>query len=380
MGRSLSTAGAVAAATGRFNEFELFAKGGTFDWMVPVNLDPKSSIFVRVWGAGGNQGASGGAGLPNAGGGGGFSSKLIPAADLTLGGLISLAIGENSGVHDGVGGSTSFGAFLSATGANDGFNDADNLGVAEYGAGGIGVGGDVNRRGGRGGLGFNTLSSSGYGGGGGSAPAPDGRSDGYAGGDAVNVMPGAGASIHFAGKTPLVSIGNGGAGGSGTAGPGNVQGSANGTYYGRGGQGGNGIFGPGGVAGVTASYSNAVGSIQSGGNGEGGMVLDPNSFILGGGGGGGGASSVHSSSSPTAPAGNGGPGAGGGAGTNISTTGAPGGNGGMLGGGGGTGPNLAPGHGGNGGGAGATGNARGAQQGYGLGGDGLILIQFKLIH
>ena len=57
--------------------------------------------------------------------------------------------------------------------ANGGSTAGDD--TANCGVGGIGVGGDVNRRGGRGGQGFEGTSNTSGGGGGGSAPAPSGR-------------------------------------------------------------------------------------------------------------------------------------------------------------------------------------------------------------
>lgn len=94
---------------------KFFNSSGAF--LVPAGC---ASVRVRLWGGGGQSG----------GGGGGFAMKTIT----------SLTPGETVAVTVAVaGGTSSFGAYVSATG-----------GVANGGAGGSGSGGDINYAGGAG--------------------------------------------------------------------------------------------------------------------------------------------------------------------------------------------------------------------------------------
>jgi len=95
-------------------QIELFSNTGTFT--VPIGV---SKVRVRVWGGGGN----------TLGGGGGFAMKVC---DVTQGSTIAVTVGIAEQT-------SSFGSFVSATGG------------ATSGAGGTGVGGDVNFTGGMGG-------------------------------------------------------------------------------------------------------------------------------------------------------------------------------------------------------------------------------------
>ena len=117
-------------------QVQMFPKTGTFT--VPLNV---KRVRVRLWGGGGIAG----------GGGGGFAMKVC---DVTPAQVIAVTVGAGSS------GTSSFGAFCSATG-----------GANSNGAGGIGTGGDVNYQGGQGDVG----------GGGAANLFGDGSEAGYAG-------------------------------------------------------------------------------------------------------------------------------------------------------------------------------------------------------
>lgn len=129
---------------------QAFTSSGTFT--VPSGI---TAVKVTVVGGGGNGGSGytgcgqqGGAG----GGGGGLAIKYITG--LTPGGTVSVTVG-------GATGTSSFGAYCSATGGSNGANGAPSAGAG--GAGGSGSGGDLNMTGARGG----DLTGRGPGGGGG---------------------------------------------------------------------------------------------------------------------------------------------------------------------------------------------------------------------
>ncbi len=92
-------------------QIQMFPQSSTF--IVPIGV---SKVRARIWGAGG----------ANQGGGGGFAMKVCNVVE---GSSIAITVGDSSQA-------SSFGAFASAT-----------AGVTS-GAGGIGVGGDVNYQGG----------------------------------------------------------------------------------------------------------------------------------------------------------------------------------------------------------------------------------------
>lgn len=199
-------------------------------------LIPATSIRVRLWGAGAG----------NTGAGGGFAMKVL--SGLTVGQSVTATIGVK-GVS-AAGGSTSFGAYFSASGGT-----SASGGVP--GVGGVGIGGDVNNTGG--------ASASGSNGGGGGAANLLGR--GGAGGEANSAGESA-SSGGGGGATPSYAGTIGGFGmapsgefgidlmgcGSGTSGP-----AGNGMYEspsppnaGNGGGGGSGKAGsfPGGGGGA----------------------------------------------------------------------------------------------------------------------------------
>ena len=112
---------------------------------VPAGI---TSLRVRVWGNGGSTDSQGRGG----GGAGGFAMKTITG--LTSGASISATIGTTRGATN------SFGSYVSATGGANTDNDTTG------GAGGVGVGGDINHTGGKG---ADHSNNTNWGGGGGAA-------------------------------------------------------------------------------------------------------------------------------------------------------------------------------------------------------------------
>lgn len=362
--------GGGGTANGEFNAYRIYRHSGSYTWTKPSNLKEGSRILVHVWGAGGCGGQQG-TDTGRGGGGGGLAVKYID--ETALGATEAITIGVGSEAVAGIGGTTSFGSHCSATGGNSGHNATDNEGSgALYGVGGLGLQGDINRRGGRGGSGYNGASTNAGGGGGGSAPAPYGISDGFDGGRGRSTRSGGGGGgIGGKGGDSV----QGGAGGGGSAGPGQHN---NVSYYTGGG--GAGLMNDGGQPRDCqygyASYGDS-GDVMNGGNGGDGAELGPNTIIFGGGGGAGGTHVAVSSGYYGFNAGHGGPGGGGGGHNEYSTSqyGFAG-NGGILGGGGGSSHQSSAGHGGNAGGGGGCGY--GGSTYWGHGGHGLIIIQYRI--
>lgn len=176
---------------------EVFTSSGTFT--VPSDV---SAVKVIVVGGGAGGHFSGGATIPVAGGGaGGAAIEYITSS---LGSSVSVTVGAGgtggtSGDNDGTaGGTSSFGAFCSASGGGVASGSAG-------GAGGIGSGGDINIRGGdgsNGGGGSNYVSGNGgssFMGGGGRGSSSSGVAGsaggnyGGGGGGGLNANGGAGA-------------------------------------------------------------------------------------------------------------------------------------------------------------------------------------------
>ena len=388
-----SSSHATGAWTNGWDEFY----DGVYTWTKPSNIKADLPLRVWVYGPGGNSGTYASSGNSYGGGAGGMAYKEIAIA--SLGATETITVGRaQKDTRDSRGTTSSFGSHCSATAGNDGYNSSNPTGnpnstgessnpqasiQSGYAQGGIGVGGDINRRGGQGGQGSNDPGS-GYGGGGGGAPGPHGHKDGGNGGRGTSYCGGSGGSINFHGIRPHTTFTP--PGGSGTAGQGN------GPYDGgerrvRGGNGGAGLFGAGGVGGAGNWWDNNDQMRPSGNNGksgEGGAIWDPNMIFLGGGGGGGVNSTRGSSSCWTMNGGCGGPGAGGGAvgayNSSNDTRGAMGGNGGVLGGAGGSGQYQNGGTAGLAGGGGATGWDGQTRQQMGTqgGGNGLIIIQYAI--
>ena len=365
---------------------------GVYTWTKPSGINASYPLKVWVWGPGGNGGNNSSSGTGYGGGGGGMAYKEIAVASLNATETVTVGKPQFSTIGSR-GTTTSFGSHCSATGGNDGDYNTNPTGnpnatgensnpqTSSYGQGGIGIGGDINRRGGWGGEGT-VNPSSGAGGGGGSAPAPDGHRDGCMGGRYYNYAGGGGASIFYPGTRAQNNYTSGG--GSGTAGFGNSSMDTSGQRQSSG-NGGAGHFGAGGIGGAVRWYSNndnARPCQSSPSSGLGGAIWDPNLLFFGGGGGGGGAAGRFSSAMMMSNGACGGPGAGGG-GCNTydssnDTRGSIGGNGGVLGGAGGAGQYQQGGNGGCAGGGGGSGwdgyvnQSRGQQ----CGGMGLVVIQY----
>lgn len=179
-----------------------YSTAGSFSWVVPASV---RKAFVRLWGAGGG---GGGSQLPAAAGGGGGGGYAEGYVDVTPGATVPLLIGSGGAAgnmatgtgYGSTGGSTSFGAFLSATGGGGGERAVMNSqGVS--GGGGQGAGGSRQSRGGSGSSGTYV----------GTSPAMQlgGQGGGTGGGGGGGG--GSSSGLGDAGQTP----GGGGAGGAG---------------------------------------------------------------------------------------------------------------------------------------------------------------------
>ena len=135
-----------------------FSSSATFT--VPAGI---TSVRARVWGGGGG-GAWGANNYGSGGAAGGFSMKVVTG--LTPGGTVAVTVSAATAIRPctttatqgTTGGTSSFGAYCSATGGTRGNNSAGSAV-----AGGIGTGGDINFDGGAGNAA--TLSTAGGGGG-----------------------------------------------------------------------------------------------------------------------------------------------------------------------------------------------------------------------
>lgn len=154
-----------------------FSVSGKF--VVPAGV---SKLRVRVVGAGGGRGTGG---VGGGGGGGGYAHGVF---GVTAGQSFVVTVGVGGNSVDG--GSSSFGALISATGGKKGNSSSPYNG----GAGGVGVGGDFQSKGGKGGTG----DSSGTPGGGGAAGSQLG--DGGDGGDWISGSNGGGGGGVGGGK------------------------------------------------------------------------------------------------------------------------------------------------------------------------------------
>lgn len=111
--------------------WRFFGEPGNYNWTVPAGV---SKIRVRVLGGGGGAGTN-----AAGGGGGGYAHGVF---DVTPGATYSIVVGaRGSGGADG--GTSSFGALISATGGK-----GSPAGSTVSAAGGVGVGGDFRASGG----------------------------------------------------------------------------------------------------------------------------------------------------------------------------------------------------------------------------------------
>jgi hypothetical protein len=167
---------------------QVFSTAGTVNFTVPAGI---YALFCEVEGAGGGAAVAGygtsGAG-GEGGGGGGYASGWI---DVSPGQVIAVTCGAAgvtsiSGSNGTAGGTSSVGAFMSATGG------AGATSSGSPGLGGIGTGGSLNLRGGSGADGSQLDNTSLFFGGSGAGPI-GGQGGCVAGGAAV--WPGGGAGI-----------------------------------------------------------------------------------------------------------------------------------------------------------------------------------------
>lgn len=143
---TLQTTAAIAGAPGFGGFTNMAVYTTTSFWTVPAGVTKCKVTVVGGGGYSGNPGANnlvdpvqkyGGGG----GGGGGASIKII--SGLIAGNTISITVGA-------AGGTSSFGAYCSATGGATGGSAVNNGGPGPGGSGGIGVGGNLNIGGGGG--------------------------------------------------------------------------------------------------------------------------------------------------------------------------------------------------------------------------------------
>ena len=352
-----------------YNTLDWYDRGGSFTWTKPDDIDDSKPILVHVWGAGGTGGTGN---LSFGGGGGGLAVKLIDVS--ALGATETVTVGATADANSQAGAS-SFGSHCSATGGNGGTctveNPSGDTSNNLHGNAGIGVGGDVNKRGGRGGGTYYSSASNCGGGGGGSAPAPYGVSVGFVGGNGATYAGGGGGGIGGNGKAGAYVGGTGG----GTTSSSQVTQSPSSYYTPM--PGGNGFAAAGAAGSIRYAYTTyGDGTPSSGVEGQGQFIINPNQIFMTGGGGAGGMEYVQSTYGITCGATGGGPGAGGGGGAsgsgrNYTQTGA---SGGILGGGGGAAMYSGGGQGGLAAGGGAVGYS--VNFGYGMGGCGLVILQY----
>jgi len=143
--------------TGRLLRITQFTQPGTFTYTKPSDIN---AVIVHVVGGGGGGGGTKGSstlsGAGSGGGGGGMAVKLMSATSLTSTVTVMVGVGGSAGTSTlpgMTGGSSSFGAFCSATGGAGGVSDTTgsiSLYTSIGSAGGMGAGGDFNIAGGPG--------------------------------------------------------------------------------------------------------------------------------------------------------------------------------------------------------------------------------------
>jgi hypothetical protein len=142
------------AAAGGFSNMEVFTSTGT--WTNPGSV---TKVKVTVTGGGGGGATNQGSGFAQAGGGGGTAIEVvtIPTAPVSItvgaGGTEGIHGPGNTGLENGSsGGTSSFGAYCSATGGSGGVGcdpgGNNNYTLQHSDNGGSGSGGTINIRGG----------------------------------------------------------------------------------------------------------------------------------------------------------------------------------------------------------------------------------------
>lgn len=157
---TLGASGASSAGFGRFrNRIELFdIIPGTRQLTIPEGWS-KIRVAVVGGGAGGRNATSSTRGYGGGGGGGGYAEIEL---DVVPGQTYIYTVGAGGDANQD-GGTTSFGALLSATGGKTATDPTSA--ASKGGTGGTGIGGTINKAGGAGGNGFDTTNGGGGGGG-----------------------------------------------------------------------------------------------------------------------------------------------------------------------------------------------------------------------
>jgi len=127
----------LTGIAGGFSNMDVFTSPGT--WTNPGNVQ---KVKVTVVGGGGTGGTANGGGGAGGGGGGGSAIEIIPFPSGTN---VPISVG-------GASGTSSFGAYCSATGGSGG---SSGTGVQGGGNGGTGSGGQINMSGQKGSAGTN---------------------------------------------------------------------------------------------------------------------------------------------------------------------------------------------------------------------------------
>lgn len=232
--------------SGSGDDDQIFDVNGT--WTRPIAASDDALVLVECWGGGGggSSSASGGAG-----GGGAYTTATLRLGDLT--GAVTIVVGQGgaTGNPGAVGGTTSFGAYLSAYGGGGGHNTGGG------GGGGGDTGAGASSNGADGGGGGGGL----YGGGIAAAGAPGsfgaggGGSYGGGGGGTGNTPDGWGGNARW---------GGGGGGGGRTS---NTAGTGGASLYGGGGGGGRKAPGGASVYGGGGGGAGQPGAVPGGGGG-----------------------------------------------------------------------------------------------------------------
>lgn len=118
---------------------EVFTASGT--WNKPTGYDPDTPVLVQAWGGGGSGGRGSQAG--GGGGGGGFVERWLRYGDLLSSYTVTIAAGaagRTTNSNGVAGGSTTFGALLTAFGGAGGTQTSASATAA---AGGVGGGRDL---------------------------------------------------------------------------------------------------------------------------------------------------------------------------------------------------------------------------------------------
>lgn len=114
-----------------------FTSSGT--WNKPSGLDPNAIAIIEVWGGGGGGGT--GNYKQGGGGGGGYNCGTILVSDLGSSETVTIGAGGTAASPGNVGGTSSFGAHVQATGGGGGATNNQTTGSG--GGGGGGGGGQI---------------------------------------------------------------------------------------------------------------------------------------------------------------------------------------------------------------------------------------------